>query len=180
MAGVKTGDVFSALIEQEIKASPSVTTPIRAVITEGRLKGYLFIGEAILDKELKRVLLSFGKLRTRANEIYEVKASGLSTKGSIGLEGDYHQDTGKFFVAELAAATAAAMADSTINRSQNAFGNFVEEPGLGTAGKKGITAALSKTADRFADQVRTAPEYTEVSGFQNIQIIVQDEPRENE
>ncbi|MBU6374589.1 MAG: hypothetical protein KGQ59_01215 [Bdellovibrionales bacterium] len=178
LGGVRTGDIFRAVVDQEIKASPSVPTPIRAMVTSGTLKGGFFVGEATLDRELKRVLLTFTKVRTTAGKIYNVRASGLSKAGTIGLEGEYHSQAGKFFVAELASATAAGFLDATINRSQNAFGTYSQEPSLQNSAKAGVVTALSKSADRFAEQSRQAPEYTSVDGYQTVQIIVQDEPTE--
>jgi hypothetical protein len=176
--GVKTGDVFKAVVDQEIKASPSVPTPIRAMVLTGGLKGGFFVGEATLDRELKRVLLGFTKVRTSDGKTYNVRASGLSRSGTIGLEGEYHSQAGKFFVAELASATAAGFLDATINRNQNAFGTYTQEPSLQNSAKSGVVTALSKSADRFAEQSRQAPEYTSVEGYQTIQVIVQDEPTE--
>lgn len=176
--GVHVGDTFYATIEQRIKASPSVPTPIRAMITSGSLKGGFFIGEATLDRELKRILLAFTKVRGSDGKAYSVRATGLASDGSVGLDGEYHSQAGAFFVAELASATAAGFLDSTINRSQNAVGNYVQEPSLQNSAKAGAVTALSRSADRMAEQVRQAPEYTEIAGFQSIRVIVQDDPTE--
>ncbi len=178
LTSVRSGDLFKAVIEQEIKASPSVPTPIRAQVLTGGLKGGFFLGEATLDRELKRILLSFTKIKANNGKIYSIKASGLSPLGSIGLEGEYESQSGKFFVAELASATAAGFLDATISRNQTAFGNYTQEPSLSNSAKTGAVTALSKTADRFAEDARTAPEFTKIEGYQQIQIIVQDDPIE--
>ena len=178
LLSVKSGDEFYAIVEDEIKASPSVPTPIRATVVSGALKGGFFIGEATLDRELKRILLTFTKVRSRSGQIYAVKATGKAPKGTVGLEGEYHSQAGTFFVAELASATAAGFLDSTINRNQNALGNYVQEPSLQNSAKAGAVTALSRTADRMAEQVRQAPEYTDIEGYQPIKIIVQDDPTE--
>ncbi len=176
--GLTSGDVLHAVIEQSLKASPSVPTPLRALITSGKFKGGYLVGEATLERELKRILLTFTKLRTQARVVYTVQATGLSPSGQVGLEGEYHTETGKFFIAELAAATAAGIADSTISRQQTPFGGYVQEPSLSNSAKQGAVTALSRTADRIAEKVRSAPEWTEVPGYQEIQIIIQDEPTE--
>ncbi len=178
LGSVKTGDIFHAVIEQRIKSSPSVATPIRAMVTSGGLSGGFFVGEATLDRELKRILLSFNKVRSRDGKTYNLKAAGLSTEGSVGLEGEYHSQAGAFFLGELASATAAGVLDSTINRNQNALGNYVQEPSLSNSAKNGAVTALSRTADRMADGVRQAPEFTEIEGYQAIQVIVQEDPTE--
>ena len=178
LKSVKAGDIFQSVIEQEIKASPSVPTPIRAMVISGELKGGFFLGEATLDRELKRIILTFAKVRTPEGKTYQIKASGLAPKGTIGLEGEYHSQAGSFFVAELASAAAAGFLDSTINRNQTTFGTYVQEPSLQNSTKSGLVTALSKSADRLAEQTRQAPEFTEIGGYQPIQVIVQEEPIE--
>lgn len=178
LGSVRSGDIFHAVVEQRIKASPGVPTPIRAMVTSGGLKGGFFIGEATLDRELKRILFVFNKVRSSSGKAYNVRAAGLSPQGSIGLEGEYHSQAGSFFVAELASATAAGMLDSTIARNQNVLGNYVQEPSLSNSAKTGAVTALSRTTDRMAENVRQAPEFTEIEGYQPIQIIVQDDPTE--
>lgn len=178
LSGVKSGDIFFAVIEQEIKASPNVPTPLVARVINGTLKGGLFVGEAILDKDLKRILINFNKVRTDRSQIYSVKAQGLSIKGSVGLEGEYSSNSGKFFLAELGSVTAAGVVDSTINRQQTVNGGYVQEPSLSNSAKTGAVSALSRTADRMAESARQAPEYTFVEGYQKIQVIVQDDPTE--
>lgn len=177
---IKTGDVIQAIIEQQIKASPGVPTPIRAIALSGPFRGAVFLGEAILDRELKRILFSFHRLRIRGREeTYTLKASGLSPGGSVGLEGQYVSQSGKFFLGELASATAIGVVDANINRTQTNFGTYIQEPSLANVGKQGTITALSRTADRFAEGARNAPEYTELPGFQEIQIIIQDDPTES-
>ena len=178
MSGVKSGDIFSAVIEQEIKASPNVPTPVVARVLNGALQGGLFVGEATLDKDLKRILISFNKVRSDRGQVYSVRAQGLSQKGSIGLEGEYSSNSGKFFLAELGSATAAGMLDSTINRQQTVNGGYVQEPSLSNSTKAGAVNALSKTTERMAEAARQAPEYTYIEGYQKIQVIVQDDPTE--
>lgn len=179
LKGIRSGDIIWAVVEQEIKASPELPTPIRAIAISGSLKGSYFVGEAKLDRELKRILFNFSKLRIRNGDlVYSIKAAGLSPRGSIGLEGEYVSHTGKFFIAELASAAAAGFVDSTINRNQTALGTYVQEPSLATSGKSAAVAALSKTTERMADSVKTAPEYTQIQGYQEIQVMIQDDPVE--
>jgi len=180
LQGVGVGEMFDALIEQAIKASPSVATPVRAIALSGPLRGSLLFGEAKLDTELKRILFSFTELRNESGKSYHVRAAGLDSLGRVGLEGEYHSETAKFFFAELGAAAAAAIVDSTTKRSQNLIGNWVEEPSLSNAGKKGAVTALSRTAERIAERARSAPEYTEISGYQIIKILLQEDPIEKE
>ncbi len=177
LKNLRPGDLYSAVIEQEITASPSVPTPIRAIVTGGPDRGAIFLGEATLDPELKRVLLRFSKLRLKdPNTVYDLKATGLSPEGSIGLEGEYHSQSGKFFLAELASAAVSGFVDSTIDRSQTALGTYVENPSLSDSAKAATVTALSKTTDRMAENARSAPEFTHIPGFQEIKILIEEDP----
>jgi hypothetical protein len=178
LSSVKAGDLFYAVIDQRIKASPGVPTPLRAMVTSGALKGGFFLGEGTLDLELKRILFSFTRVRSREGKTYGVKAAGLSPEGSVGLEGEYHSQAGTFFLAELASAATAGFLDSTISRNQTAAGGYVQEPSLSNSAKTGAVTALSKSAERMADRAKQAPEYTVAEGYQAIQIIVQEDPTE--
>lgn len=179
LKGLASGDVVLAVVEQEIVASPSVPTPVRAMAVGGSFKGAFFLGEATLDRELKRVCMTFTKLRFKDRDaVYGVKAAALSPKGSVCLEGEYVSQTGKFFLAELASAAAAGFVDSTVNRNQTALGTYVQEPSLTNSGKTAAVQALSKTTERMAEETRNAPEYTRVQGYQEIQVIIQDDPVE--
>jgi hypothetical protein len=175
LPGVEPGDTFKAVLQQSIKASPSVPTPVRAVITSGIMTGHFAMGTATLDKELKRILITFSKLRSLSGGSYDIYATALSEDGRVGIEGDYHTENDKFFVSELAASTAAAMADSTIQRQQTPLGGWVQEPSFANHVKQGAVAALSKTSSRIADAARSAPEWTEIGQYQNIQIIFEDD-----
>lgn len=179
LKGLASGDVVLAVVEQEIVASPSVPTPVRAMAVGGPFKGAFFVGEATLDRELKRVCMAFTKLRFKDRDtVYGLKAAALSPKGSVCLEGEYVSQTGKFFIAELASAAAAGFVDSTVNRNQTPLGTYVQEPSLSTSGKTAAVTALSKTTERMAEEARNAPEYTRVQGYQEIQVILQEDPTE--
>jgi hypothetical protein len=147
-------------------------------VPRGPLKGAIFVGEATLDRELKRVLLGFSKIRTASGSVYSLQAQALSTSGQVGLVGEHHSETGMFFLAEMASATAAGIADSTINRTQTAFGTFVQEPSLSTSAKQGAATALARTSDRLAEKVRSVPESTTTNPFQEIRSLIQDAPKE--
>lgn len=165
LKGLKSGDIVWAVIEQEIIASPSTPTPVRAMAIGGAFKNALFLGEATLDRELKRVLFQFSKLRLKDTPVvYSLKASGLSPKGSIGLEGEYTAQSGKFFISELASQTTS---------------RILESPAASSIPAQSVGGALHKTAERQSEAAGTAPEYTQVSGYQEIQIIIQEDPVES-
>ena len=175
---IEIGDILEAHLEQSIKASPSTPTPIRALITSAKASGAYVIGTATLDRELKRVLLKFTKLRLRSGQVYSLIATGLSANGQIGMEGDYHSETGLFLVAEFAAATATGIADASVNRQQNALGNWTQEPSMGNHLKQGAVSALSNTTKRLSETAASAPEWTLTQANQEIKIIIEEVPTE--
>ena len=119
-------------------------------------------------------------MRLPGNETtYALKATGLAASGQVGLEGDYHTQEGLFFAAEILTAGAAGYADATTQRNQTLLGTYQTAPTLANASKQGAVTALSKSAERFAERERTAPEYTEIEGGREIQIILEASPTES-
>jgi hypothetical protein len=179
LQGLRPGDILVASLEQSIKASASVPTPIRARVESGTFRKSIVLGTATLDRELKRILLTFDRLRLESSEIsYALKATGLAPNGQVGLEGDHHTQEGTYFAGEILAATAAGYADATTQRTQNVMSGYQIEPSVQNATKQGAVTALSKTADRLAERSRNAPEYTEIEAGREIQIIIQEVPTE--
>lgn len=167
LKGLKPGDVIDAEINEEVTAYPDSKVPVRAVVALGKFKGSVLLGEATLEKNSKRVAITFKEIvGPRESDPYPVSGYSL-------VEGEHHTNEDKFFLGEFLSAAAAGFADSTVNRSQNVLGNYVEEPGLDTSGKKALATALSKTSDHFAEKSRATPEYTVIPPFTHVQILVQ-------
>ncbi|WP_168196421.1 hypothetical protein [Bdellovibrio sp. NC01] len=166
--GVKPVDVLEAEIREEITAFPDSKIPARVVVTSGRLKGAVLIGEATLEKNSKKVSINFKELVSpRDHDPYPISGYAL-------VEGEHHTNEGKFFLAEFLAAGAAGFADASISRSQNMYGNYVDEPSLDTSGKKALGSALNKSAERYAEKSRNAPEYTVISPYSTLQVLLTD------
>lgn len=178
---VKVGDLIQATIQESVFAFQDSKSPVRALITSGDLKGSILIGEANLEKNSKRILINFKRFRDPVQkDIFEVQASAMDEKGILGLVGNLVSNEGKYFAAEVIAAGAAGYADSTINRNQNILGSTIEIPSEDTFAKKALTSALSKTADRFSEKLKQAPEYSILQGPVQIQILVLDQPTQNQ
>lgn len=175
------GDVIQAEISESLIAFSDSKAPIRAIIKSGKLKGSILLGEATLEKNSKRILIDFKKLTTiNSNQTWNLQASALNEKGILGIEGKLISGEEKYFAAEFLAAAAAGFADSTIERNQNTQGNYVEKPGTDTYGKKALTSALSKTADRFGEKLKNVPEYALLEGPFDIQILITEELKLNQ
>lgn len=181
LKGLRIGDVIRAEIPESLIAFPDSKVPVRAKVTSGEVKGGIFLGEATLEKNSKRILIEFKRVRlTRGNEDYQLSASVLGPRGVLGIEGKYNSQEPKFFAVEFLAAGAAGYADASIQRSQNVYGNYVEAPTADTVSKKALTSALSKTAERFAEKIRSTPEYSVLEGPIEIQILITEQPKQIE
>jgi len=172
------GEMHLARIKQSVLAFNEGKAPVAAHLTDERGRKILLIGEATLEKNSKRILVDFKTARiANSSELFDFKGVAMDADGNLGLEGNYHSGEPKFFAAELAAAAAAGFADSSVNRSTNAFRNQQEKKSLDTSGKKAIGSALARTADRFAEKVRQAPEYSVLKGPMTIKVLVVEQPR---
>lgn len=178
---VKIGDLISATIQESVFAYNDSKVPVRALITSGNLKGSVLLGEASLEKNSKRIQVEFRKFRDpNTKEIFQIQASLMDDKGVFGVEGKLISSERTFFAAELLSAGAAGYADATITRDQNLLGNSVESKNEDTFAKKALTSALSRSADRFADKLKQAPEYSVLEGPIQVQILVLEQPTLNQ
>lgn len=179
LATIKLGEVIEAEVPEGIIAFPSANTPVRAIVRNGKLKGTVFLGEASLERNSKRITLEFKRLRLASSgSVFNLVASGLDESGILGLEGKYVSGEQKYFGAEFLSALAAGYADASIERTTNAYGQIQDAPTLDTMSKKAASAAMSKTAERFAEKVRSAPEYSVLEGPTRIRLLITEQPHE--
>lgn len=174
--GIRTGMAFKVLIDRGITVSQNVPNPVSAVVLAGRYKGSLVSGDAILDKDLKRVLIDFTEITIKgSNDVYSFKGKALGTSG-VGIVGNYHNQSAKFILGEFASAALAGYLDSGVTRSQTISGNYVTEPSAANAAKSGAVAALSKSTERFAEAARSTSDYSDTNALIEIEVIVKDDP----
>jgi len=172
-----SGEVIHAEIKESLIAFNDAKASVRAIITSGKLKGSVLIGEATLEKNSKRILIDFKKLRTLgSNQNYEVTGYALDTKGILGLTGHLISGEDKYFAAEFLSAAAVGVADASIERNQNAYGNYVEKPSTDTIAKRALVNALSTTTNLFSEKLKKAPEYSVLEGTFEIQVLITEQP----
>lgn len=175
---LKPGQIESAYIAQNVLAFGEGKAPVSAKLTDDKGRDIILLGEAILEKNSKRILIDFKAARFEtSSEVFEVKASALDQEGTLGLLGEYVSGESKFFLAELAAGAAAGLTDASISRSTNAFGNQQDERSLDTNSKKALGSALTRTADRYAEKVRASPEYSVLRGPSPIKVLILEQPK---
>ncbi len=171
--GLRPGESVTAVIGESLIAFPDSKIPVMARVAQGSLKGSVFLGEASLEKNSKRITIEFKRFLANGEETeYAILAQAHDSKGVLGVEGEYVTEERKFFMAEFFAAFAAGMADASIKRSQNAWGNYVEVPGVDTTTKSAGATALSKSAARLAERARSAEAYVLIEGPIVVRLIV--------
>lgn len=174
---LRVGDIVTARIDGGILAFPDSKLPVRAVVNRGILMGSIFIGEATMEKNSKRIVIQFNRFRPdREKASYSTVGYAFSKDGILGLEGKYESGEVKYFTAEMLAAFASGYADSLVERAKSPFGQTIEEPSVANAGRKATANAMSRTADRFAEKVRSASEFVTLMGPVTIDILIQDQP----
>ena len=180
LKGAHRGDRYWAVIDQTLTVSSHDSNPVVATISQGPFEGAVLYGSASLDPALKRVFIEFSSIRPCNSQVeYDFKAEVLNEKGDRGLEGEYSAGDTAAFIAEVGTAASAGYADATINRSQTAFGSYVQEPSVSNNIKQGIVTGLSKAAERSAERARNAPESTHIEGPIRIQVLIKVQPRES-
>jgi hypothetical protein len=173
-----TGDLIQATLLESVFAFQESRSPVRAVVTSGPLKDSVLVGEASLEKNSKRIQIHFKKFRDPRNkDIYTLDADAMDESGVLGLNGKYVSNESIFFGAELLSAAAAGYTDSTIDRSTNILGQTTDIKNEDTFAKKALTSALTKSADRFAEKLKSAPEYSILYGPKDIQVLILDQPK---
>lgn len=177
---LRPGDVLEAQILESAIAFPDSKAPIRAIVSSGPLKNSVLLGEASLENNSKRILISFSRFRKENDSItFTLSANALDTKGILGLVGNYQSNETRLFAGEFLAAGAAGYADSTVDRTQNSLGNVVETPSASNYAKKALAAAFTRTSNSISEKLKVAPEYSILEGPIQIKIIITDEPKTN-
>jgi hypothetical protein len=172
------GTIERGVIHTSVQAFGNSKSPVHAKITDRNGRDVILIGFANLEPNSKRIAIEFNSaVLAGSSEVFELKAYALDSSGTLGLKGDYVSGEAKYFGAELLASAAAGFADASISRSTNVLGNQIEERSIDTSGKKAIGSALSRTADRFAEKVRAAPEYSILEGPTTIQVLILEQPK---
>lgn len=172
------GRIERAFIPTSVQAFGGSKAPVQAKIVDQKGRDIFLLGEATLEPNSKRILIQFEKaIVSGTDEVFELKAHALDMSGTFGLKGNYVSGEAKYFTAEFLASVAAGFTDASISRSTNVLGNQTEERSIDTSGKKALGSALSRTADRFAEKVRAAPEYSILEGPTTIQVLIVEQPR---
>ncbi|RYZ77632.1 MAG: hypothetical protein EOP05_01100 [Proteobacteria bacterium] len=172
MGLLEVGGAYRARIPMSLLAFNEARTPVLAQMMVAGTE-LVVLGEATLERNSKRIIINFKQIRKKdSDKIFEMNAVALAQDGTPGIEAEIHSGEAKFFLAEVLSAGAAGFVDASINRTTNAFGGTNDERSLDTQSKKAVSGALSKTTERFAEKVKTAPEFATADGPVEINILV--------
>ena len=171
LEGLNVGDLLKCRISQSFKAYDKSQIPIRAVVTDGRFKGGVLIGEASMDQKAKVVKITFTELRTQNDQLYSF-SGGVFAKTSEELTGEYETHYWQYFWSEALLAATSGYAQSTVERSKNALGQYETENNPDNAAKLGVAAGLSTTVRELSERGRSAPEFIRIEGPIFIEVMV--------
>lgn len=169
--GLNVGDLLKCRISQSFKAYHNSQIPIRALVTEGAMKGSVLLGEASMDPKSRTVRILFTSLRTKANHLYSF-SGGVYSKNPDELAGEYKTHYWEYFWSEALLSATAGYTQSTVERSRNVFGHYEMEPTPENAAKTGVASGLSTAVREMSERVKTAPEYIMIEGPLFVEVMV--------
>lgn len=171
--GLNTGTKAMARINQDILVSPGTPQPILADLVTGPYKGARLLGEATLERDLHRVLVKFHHISHDGDQI-KIAANTLDHGGKVGITGEYIAEDKALIAGSFLSTFLSGFTDSSVERHRDATGNYVDEPTVTNQAKKGLTATLSKAADRMESRANQMPGYTMVKGPVLVQVIFEE------
>jgi hypothetical protein len=173
---IHTGDILKCRISQSFKAYENSQIPVRAIVTEGKLKGSILMGTALMDGKTKVVRVSFSELRLKNDEMYTF-SGGIFAKSGEELEGEFETHYWKYFWSEALLSATSGYAQSTVERSKNAYGQYETENTAENAAKIGIASGISTTVKELSERAKSAPEFTKIEGPIFVEVMVLKESR---
>lgn len=173
---IHTGDILKCRISQSFKAYENSQIPVRAIVTDGKLKGAFLMGTALMDAKTKVVRVNFTELRLKTDEMYTF-TGGIFAKSGEELEGEYETHYWKYFWSEALLSATSGYANATVERSKNAYGQYETDNTAENAAKIGVAAGISTTVKELSDRAKSAPEYTKIEGPIFVEVMVLKESR---
>jgi hypothetical protein len=171
-----TGDILKCRISQSFKAYENSQIPVRAIVTNGKLKGTILMGTASMDAKTKVVRVNFTELRLKTDEMYTF-TGGIFAKSGEELEGEYETHYWKYFWSEALLSATSGYANATVERSKNAYGQYETDNTAENAAKIGVAAGISTTVKELSDRAKSAPEFTKIEGPIFVEVMVLKESR---
>ncbi len=174
---VSIGDSFEAVIEHWVIAFPDEKAPVIARITSGALKGAKVLGESTLEKNSKKINITF-KYISKNGQTYETSAKGITEIGSQGFDGEYHSNEVGLFSGAFISAFVGAFFSAQVPQTQTPFGTIQKDTSIDSAFKSGIAGGAMETADMFKEKLKKIPEFSELKGPIKMKILITDDVKE--
>ncbi len=177
LQGLNVGETLSAKIIHSVIAFPDEKAPIIAIIQDGKLKGWRLVGESSLEKNSKRIFITF-KTIAKDGKSFKFNGSGLTASGQPGFEGEYYSQEATYFAGDFISSLTAAYFDGLVPRQTNVFGQMQTDNSVDSAFKKGLAGGALATAERFREKLKRVPQFSELDGPINLQVLVLERAQE--
>lgn len=168
---LKVGEKLEAVIDHSVIAFPDEKSPVVAKLTNRRFQNIKLIGESQMEKNSHRIFIDFTRVVV-GDKIYQIRATGLTASGQPGFMGEYHSREAELFSGEFLASFVAGYFDGMVPRHTNAFGQQETDATVDSAIKKGLSAGAMSTADRFREKLKRVPEFSELRGPIDIEVLI--------
>jgi hypothetical protein len=178
LKSLKVGDKLEATINHWVIAFSDEKAPVVATLTSRQNKNIKLIGESHLEKNSKRIFIEFTRAVV-AGKVYTLKASALTDLGQPGFEGEYHSRELEYFSGDFISSFVAGYFDGLVPRTKNAFGQTEEDTSVDSAMKKGMSKGAMSSADRFREKLKKVPEFSELQGPFDLNILILEEAKTN-
>jgi hypothetical protein len=101
----------------------------------------------------------------------------VSEHGQPGLSGEYYSRETEYFAGDFITRLAAGYFDALIPRRTNVFGQTETDATVDNAVKKSLAGASISSSERFRDKLKRVPEFSQLKGPLDIQVMILDEAK---
>jgi hypothetical protein len=171
------GEIIMAEIPHWIIGFPDEKAPVVAIVKDQKLKGATFLGESWLEKNSRRIFIEF-KYVTINRKTYSLRATARTALGVPGFEGVYHSNEGALFAGNFMSAFVAGYFEGQIPQTTTPYGTVIQDTTIDSAWKKGMATGAMQTADAFREKLKKVPEFSELRGPTQVEILITDEGKE--
>lgn len=179
LKSLKPGQILEAKVEHSLLSFPDEKSPVVATVLGGFLNQSRLIGFSRLEENSKRIFIDFEIISPQNKMVsFNFKGSGLTEAKSQGFQGIYHSKEAKYFAGDFVSSFISAYFDSQVPRYLSPLGGTIEDNSLGSATKKAFSQSAMSSAERFREKLKKVPEFSELKGPFNLQVLVLSSPIE--
>lgn len=173
LKSIRPGDILRAQVEHSVIAFADEKAPVVARIMSGSLASSRLVGFSRLESNSNRVFIDFELLSPKSKtSSFSFKGTALTELGTPGFEGIYHSKEAKYFAGDFISTFMAAYFDAQVPKYMNPFGGTVEDTSMNSATKKALSQSAMSSAERFREKLKKFPEFSELKGPFEIQVLV--------